>query len=287
MDEKHSFEIGEDVINEGIAFIIENTNSNRMGKETDLKLVPFKYQILMELMRINNYSLSPFIIIADISLQHPFPGFTFFNLIKKYEQLLKTFPKDNINYGLITQLQDIYFEEMKNPQIIDFHNYLIGLKRDVAKSINDDELLRFFLDKYNFLEKRIQNKILPHYIFTLFDLDKIDAVTLFKNCISHFPPPLIQDDTTILDGSYVFFYLENHPDYMQKDLYVKKNLFHMGLHYLFNYLYSGNIKEGCSIYNFCIHEFKNQDCINNPINLGYLENTCELGMAIKFMKFFK
>lgn len=276
-----SLSFGELILNEGLAFIMESVLSNRLDHILE-DSPDLKYQLLMKFMLDRNYSLLAFLIIVDISLQHPSPGFKFFQLTEKYDHFLKKFPKNNYTASHLNKLKRLYKNEINNPDIVKYLHYLEDLTNIIKKDVNNHPHFKFILDKFMFGIDRIKNKTLPHYSLILFEFAGKSVKDSFFDLLKFFPPPLIHDVNTKNDGKYVFFYLENHKDYLQKDDYIRNNLFHIGLHYFFQYIIFEKIGNGCPVYSYCYHSFKSDNCKNKIWELGKLKKPCEFGTASSF-----
>jgi len=277
---RNEYDFGEIALNESMANLMQSYLKFSYGRNANIApLLP--YQILSHLMYQKNYThILPVIILADLSMQTPSPGYTFLTLEKKYHGLLSKNEYYEDNYlELIGELKNIYKQEIQSGLHKGYIEYIETLLVKYFKnSINNNPFFMWIYNKFEQGFNRIKQGDLPYYLLPMFGDDNLE--NKIKKLFITFTPPIIADIETKSSYEYVLFSTFNTPE--ERLNYVAYNMFFSGLYQLFLFIKTGRIEGGCLNYDFCNKTYKDNDCKIKPWCKGQLDGTCEIGMAANF-----
>lgn len=275
-----NFHFGEDTINEGIAEIIERFIAKQIGiDEEPHSFSGFPYAILPKLAQENNFNLFIYIVLADLSLQSPSPGYRFVQLIEKYDGILKL---DFVNEELVATIKKIYKDELTSRPTIEYLSRLEDkLECTFIPFFEEMPIFMWLYKKFKYGIDRLKSGSLPIYVRPMFDSSDIEKV--IEDIFSEFEPPLFLDKTTFRSKEYILASKAN--DMQERKEIVTCNIFYRALYDLYTNLMTGNNKFKCSNYKDCEYKFRDKECRIEPWKKAYVKDYCELGYAAKLLRY--
>ena len=274
LHDNRRFIFSEDSINEGMAALLDKslifkyTNDNQVYNNR----YGFPYDILDYFIELTGFSLQDFLLIGDISMQHPSPGYYFLQLLNKFHVIKKGGGK--LDY------ESFYRSELCSGKIKEYRDYF-KIKLDNL-SIYKETPMGWIINKYESSIRRLDAGIIPIY-FRLFSEESVDVYDIFRG----FEPPLFLDD----DGMYHPLLTANNADENSKSEHLfsiwKDNMFYRGLYAYRQYLLYGGSPKKCPLFNECKYNINNDELILTcRENYNLIESKykigCDMTRAIQF-----
>lgn len=265
---------GELAINEGMAALLDKSLIFKYTNDCNIfqKKYGFPYDILCYFIALTGFSLQDILLISDISMQHPSPGYYFLKLVNKYNDA-----KDS-HKGL-GFYEEFYRAELLSEEIKKYREHF---SEELSRfNVYEGTPMEWVINKYKSSIKRLDTGELPIY-FRLFSEGNDDNIyDIFRG----FEPPLFIDD----DGIYYPLMDTNNKWNRDESIFSiwRYNMFFRGLYAYRQYLLYGGHSKKCPLFDECkyhCHDKKLREiCVGN-YDVLTSEYGCEMNRAIKFFQ---